>query len=200
MTETKLLLGTNNSGKVRELVVLLKGVPFTVTTPQIEGITLEVDETGTTFDENATIKARAFAAASGLPVLADDSGLEVYALGCEPGVLSARYAGPGASDNDRVHYLLSKLEGVEWGRRGARFRSVIALAEPSGTIKLFEGTCEGIIALKPEGDSGFGYDPVFYIPSLGKLMAELSIDEKNSMSHRGVAARKAVQYLNGMSG
>ena len=200
MSVTKLLLGTNNSGKARELFVLLEGIPFAVTTPQAEGIVLEVDETGTTFEENAVIKAMAFAAASGLTVLADDSGLEVDALGGEPGVLSARYAGPDASDEDRVHYLLSKMQGIEWNKRGARFRSVIAVAEPSGTVRLFEGTCEGIIALNPKGGGGFGYDPVFYIPFLGKLMAELSMDEKNSMSHRGGAARNAVEYLKGVAG
>ena len=183
--------------------MLLEGVPFTVTTPREEGIALDVEETGTTFEENAAIKARAFAAASGLMALADDSGLEVDALGGEPGVMSARYAGSNASDEDRVRYLLSKLEGIEWNRRGARFRSVIAVAQPAQTeeaielfaLETFEGTCEGVIALSPKGAGGFGYDPVFYIPSLRKLMAELTMEEKNSISHRGSAARKAVEYL-----
>jgi XTP/dITP diphosphohydrolase len=185
------------------LAVLLEGVPFTVTTPREEGIALDVEETGTTFEENAAIKARAFAAASGLMALADDSGLEVDALGGEPGVMSARYAGSNASDEDRVRYLLSKLEGIEWNRRGARFRSVIAVAQPAQTeeaielfaLETFEGTCEGVIALSPKGAGGFGYDPVFYIPSLRKLMAELTMEEKNSISHRGSAARKAEEYL-----
>ena len=178
--------------------MLLEGVPFIITTPQEESIVLEVEETRTTFEGNAALKARAFATASGLLALADDSGLEVDALGGEPGVMSARYAGLKASDEDRVRYLLSKLEGIEWNRRGACFRSVIAVAQPAqleGTIELFEGTCEGVIALNPKGTGGFGYDPVFYLPSLGKLMAELSMEEKNSISHRGSAARKTVEYL-----
>ena len=194
-SRSKLLLATNNLGKARELAVLLQGASFTITTPQEEGMVLEVEETGTTFEANAAIKAEAFAKASGLMALADDSGLEVDVLGGEPGVMSARYADPDASDEDRVRYLLSKLEGIKWNMRGARFRSVIAVAEPEGTIELFEGTCEGMIALSPRGAGGFGYDPVFYVPSLGKLMAELTMEEKNSISHRGSAARKAVEYL-----
>ncbi|MDP6102411.1 MAG: RdgB/HAM1 family non-canonical purine NTP pyrophosphatase [Dehalococcoidia bacterium] len=195
MSRPKLLLATNNAGKARELVVLLDGVPFIVTTPQEEGIVLDVEETGTIFEENAALKSRAFASVSGLLSLADDSGLEVDALGGEPGVMSARYAGPEASDEDRVRHLLSKLEGIEWNSRGARFRSVIAISGPAGTVELFEGVCEGVIALSPKGAGGFGYDPVFYVSSLGKLMAELTMEEKNSISHRGSAARKAVEYL-----
>ena len=196
MNTPKLLLATNNRGKVRELTVLLDGIPFEITTPLNEGIVLDVEETGATFEENAAIKARAFADTSGLLALADDSGLEVDALGGEPGVMSARYAGPGASDQDRVRYLLSKLEGIECNMRGARFRSVIAVAEPNGgVVRLFEGKCEGLIAFSPQGTDGFGYDPVFYLPSLGKALGELSMEAKNSVSHRGDAARKAVEYL-----
>ena len=196
MNRPKLLLATNNPGKVSELALLLEGAPFTIVAPAEEGIALEVEETGDTFQENAALKARAFAEAAGLLSVADDSGLEVDALGGEPGVRSARYAGPQASDADRVQYLLSKLEGIEWNRRGARFRSVIAVAAPGGEVRLFEGVCEGSIALCPRGTGGFGYDPVFYVPSLGKLMAEMSMEEKNGISHRGQAARKAVEYLN----
>ena len=195
MNRPKLLLATNNPGKLRELALLLEGAPFTIVAPAEEGIALEVEETGDTFQENAALKARAFAEAAGLLSVADDSGLEVDALGGEPGVRSARYAGPQASDADRVQYLLSKLEGIEWNRRGARFRSVIAVAVPGGEVRLFEGACEGAIVLRPRGTGGFGYDPVFYVPSLGKLMAELSMEEKNGISHRGQAARKAVEYL-----
>ncbi|MBI4282323.1 MAG: XTP/dITP diphosphatase [Chloroflexi bacterium] len=192
---SKLLIATRNSGKARELAMLLQGVPFTLTTLQEEGIALEVEETGATFEENAALKARAFATASGLLTLADDSGLEVDALGGEPGVLSARYAGPHASDEERVRYLLSKLEGIPWDKRRARFRSVVAVAEPTGAVNLFEGACEGVVALDPRGTGGFGYDPVFYMPSLGRVMAELTPEEKNSASHRGRAARKAMEYL-----
>ena len=161
---TKLLLATNNAGKIRELDALLQGTPFVVATPESEGIDLDVEETGTTFEENATLKAEAFARASGLCAMADDSGLEVDALGGEPGVYSARYAGPEATDEERVRYLLSKLVDIEWEKRSARFRSVVALAHPDGEVQLFEGACEGMVAYEPRGDKGFGYDPIFYIP------------------------------------
>ena len=192
---SKLLLATNNPGKIQELAALLRGAPFVVTTPQAEGIALDVEETGATFEDNAALKARAFAQASSLCALADDSGLEVDALGGEPGVISARYAGPDATDEDRVRYLLSKLEDIEWDKRRARFRSVVALADPEGGVRLFEGVCEGVIAFEPHGAKGFGYDPIFYIPTLGRHMAELDMDEKNSVSHRGMAARMALDYL-----
>ena len=195
MNRPRILLATNNAGKVRELVVLLAGTPFAVATPSDEGIDLDVEETGDTFEENAVLKARAFAEASGLLSIADDSGLEVDALDGEPGVRSARYAGPDATDEDRVRYLLSKLEGVEWKERGARFRSVVALAHPNGEVKLFEGACEGMVAFEPQGDKGFGYDPIFYIPGLGRHMAELELEEKNRMSHRGKAVSKAADFL-----
>ena len=197
MTVPKLLLATNNPGKARELAALLQGLPFAITTPQEEGFALEVEETGATFEENAVLKATAFARASGLLALADDSGLEVDALGGEPGVLSARYAGLEATDEERIRYLLGKLEGIEWSRRDARFRSIIALADPEGDAQLFEGVCEGVIAFEPNGAGGFGYDPVFYVPVLGKHMAELGLAGKNRISHRGQAARKAVEYLMG---
>lgn len=195
MNSPRILLATNNAGKVRELLVLLAGMPFAVATPSDEGIALDVEETGDTFEENAVLKARAFAEASGLLSIADDSGLEVDALGGEPGVRSARYAGSEASDEDRVRYLLGKLEGVEWKERGARFRSVVALAYPGGETRLFEGACEGMVAFEPRGEKGFGYDPIFYIPSLDKHMAELELEEKNRMSHRGQATRKAAEFL-----
>ena len=197
MSSPRILLATNNAGKVRELAVLLAGTPFAVATPRDEGIALDVEETGDTFEENAVLKARAFAEASGLLSIADDSGLEVDALGGEPGVRSARYAGPEASDEDRVRYLLGNLEGVEWEERSARFRSVVALAYPGGEVRLFEGACEGMVAFEPRGDKGFGYDPIFYIPSLDRHMAELELEEKNLMSHRGQATRKAAEFLGG---
>lgn len=197
--KSKLLLATNNLGKAQELTALLGGVPFIITTPREEGIALDVEETGATFGENAALKARAFAIASGLLTMADDSGLEVDALCGAPGVLSARYAGPEASDEDRMRYLLSKLKLVKWDRRGARFRTVISVAWPAGAVELFDGTCEGMIALEPLGVQGFGYDPVFYIPFLNKVMAELSLEEKNGISHRGIAVRKAVEYLDGVA-
>jgi XTP/dITP diphosphohydrolase len=123
--------------------------------------------------------------------LADDSGLEVDALGGKPGVLSARYAGKNASDTDRINHLLSQLKKVPWEERQARFRCVIAIAMPDGQVELFSGECQGIITLEPKGEEGFGYDPIFYLPQLSKTMAELPLEVKNRVSHRGKAAAKA---------
>lgn len=157
----KLLLATNNTGKVHEYQSLLTGIPWELTTPKQQGIQLEVEETGSSFEENARLKALAFARASGLLTLADDSGLEVDALNGEPGIRSSRYAGEGASDADRVNFLLNKLKDVPEEKRTARFRCVIALAWPDGRIEYFTGTCEGSITFTPKGEEGFGYDPVF---------------------------------------
>ncbi len=191
----KLLLATNNEGKAREYRSLLEGVPFELVTPAEVGISTEVAEVGKSFEENARLKATTLAAESGLLSLADDSGLEVEALGGEPGMLSARYAGEGASDEDRVSYLLTKLEGVPQERRTARFRCVIAIATPEGDVELCSGECDGVIAFAPRGEGGFGYDPIFYLPEMGKTMAELSPETKNRVSHRGRAAEKARQLL-----
>jgi XTP/dITP diphosphohydrolase len=195
----KLLLATNNKGKVREYRDLLEGLPFELVTPAQEKINLEVEETGTTFEENAGLKARAFAAASGLFSLADDSGLEVDALNGEPGIRSSRYAGPGARDADRVKFLLKKLTGVPMEKRTAQFRCVIALAEPDGSIQFCRGECRGLISFEPKGSNGFGYDPVFYFPELKKTMAELPDTMKNRISHRARAAREAYRLLNRMN-
>ena len=191
----KLLLGTNNQGKVREYRMLLQSLPFTLVTPTEEGITATVSEIGESLEENARLKAVTLAAQSQLLTLADDSGLEVDALGGEPGRLSARYAGEGASDEDRINYLLARLEGVPWPERSARFRCIIAVATPSGIVELCSGECQGLIAFEPRGEEGFGYDPVFYLPELDKTMAELPPEIKNQVSHRGQAARKVYQLL-----
>jgi XTP/dITP diphosphohydrolase len=191
----KLLLATNNQGKVREYKSLLKDIPLELVTLAEQGITTVVDEVGDSLEENARLKAKVLAAESRLIALADDSGLEVDALGGEPGRLSARYAGENASDSDRVNYLLSRLENIPWQKRTARFRCVIAIAEPDGEAELCSGECRGIIALKPRGKKGFGYDPVFYLPELDKTMAELPLEVKNRVSHRGQAARKVRQLL-----
>jgi len=195
LSSGRLLLATNNKAKVREYCVLLEGIPFEITTPAGLGITLDVDESGETFEENASLKAKACASISDLLALADDSGLEVDALGGEPGVLSARYAGEGASDRERIEYLLSKLDNVPWEQRVARFRCVIAIASPNGEVTLCQGECPGIIALEPRGEGGFGYDPVFYLPQLDKTMAQLSMEQKNEVSHRGKTARAARNIL-----
>ncbi len=191
----KLLIATNNPGKVKEYEDLLASLPLVLTDLSQEGLDLEIEETGKSFAENARLKALAYAQASGLLTLADDSGLEVDTLGGEPGVRTARYAGEGASDEDRYRLLLSRLEGVPWEERTARFRCVIALAEPEGEVYLTEGTCEGIIAFKPRGEHGFGYDPVFYLPQYSRTMAELAPEEKNRISHRARAAQGAWKIL-----
>jgi XTP/dITP diphosphohydrolase len=147
----------------------------------------DVEETGTTFEENARIKAEAALAHTGLPGLGDDSGLEVFALDGRPGVYSARYAGEKANDLDNIALLLSELRGVPERRRGARFRCVLALAWPGEPVRTFEGVCRGRILEAMRGERGFGYDPVFFVPSLGRSMAELPLDEKNRLSHRGRA-------------
>ena len=193
----RLLLGTNNQAKVREYRILLEGIPCEVVTPAEVGLNLDIDESGTTFEENASLKAVAYSSMSSLTTLADDSGLEVDALNGEPGVLSARYAGEGASDKQRIEYLLAKMAGIPWEDRDARFRCVIAIASPDGEVTLCQGECPGVIALEPRGEGGFGYDPVFYLPQLGKTMAELSMAEKNEVSHRGKAAKEARRLLIG---
>ena len=191
----KLLLATNNKGKVREYKQLLKDLPFELVSPAELGINTEVDEVGGSLEENARLKATILARESRLLVLADDSGLEVDALGGEPGRLSARYAGEGASDRDRVNYLLAKLKDVPGEKRSARFRCVIVIATPDGAVELCSGECHGFITLEPRGEEGFGYDPIFYFPQLDKTMAELPLEIKNQVSHRGQAARQAVQLL-----
>jgi XTP/dITP diphosphohydrolase len=193
-------LATDNPGKVREYFLLLKGLPFILVTPDKKGGKVVISESDTSLEENAALKAKTYAQASNLLTLADDSGLEVDALAGEPGVLSARYAGEGASDRERMEFLLKKLSAVPWQKRGARFRCVIAIATPEGKMELCHGECKGIIAHQPKGENGFGYDPVFYLPELGKTMAELPLEQKNKISHRGKAAQKARQILNQLSG
>lgn len=185
----KLLVATHNPGKVREYRRLLEGLPLELTWPGELGLDLRVDETGETFEENARLKALAYARASGLWTLADDSGLEVDALGGAPGVRSARYAGPEATDEDRYRLLLRRMASVPDDQRQARFRCVIAVASPGGEVWTAEGTVEGVIAREPRGSHGFGYDPVFYMPALGCTMAQLPEEEKNRISHRARAAQ-----------
>jgi XTP/dITP diphosphohydrolase len=194
----KLLIATRNAGKAREYQRLLADLPLEITWPELEKVEIMVEETGATMAENAALKARAYATASGLLTWADDSGLEVDALAGEPGVRSARYAGPDASDEERCRRLLCQMENIPWEKRTARFRCVVAIAEPEGTLHFAEGVCEGIIALEPKGQGGFGYDPIFYLPDRGRTMAELSLEEKNQISHRAraaLAARAILQTL-----
>ena len=196
----KLLLATNNKGKVREYRHLLHDLPYELVTLAEQNITTVVAETGQSLEDNAQLKATALAKESRLITLADDSGLEVDALGGEPGLLSARYAGEDASDKERVRYLLGRLEGVPWEKRKARFRCVIALAKPDGQVELCQGERRGYITFAPKGEQGFGYDPVFYLPELDKTMAELSLEIKNQVSHRGQAARQVQQKLERLTG
>ena len=191
----KLLLATGNQAKLKELRNLLHDLPYELVTLPEAGIRVKVDESGNSLEENASLKATIFASKSQLLTLADDSGLEVDALGGQPGVRSARYAGKNASDSERVDYLLSRLEGVPWEKRSAHFRCVIAVCTPDGQVEFGSGDCRGIITLKPRGEQGFGYDPVFYLPEMGKTMAELPPEVKNQLSHRGKAARKAYRVL-----
>ena len=194
-TAGRLLVATHNPGKLREFDTLLSGCPFELVSLADVGIVEDVPETGSTFEENATIKAEFYSAKSGMLTLAEDSGLEVDALGGEPGIYSSRYAGPRATDEGRNRFLLHKLAGVHEGTWSARYRSVIALAVPGGPVRLHAGECTGRIVDTPRGDNGFGYDPIFLAPDYGKTMAELSPAEKDRISHRGAAARKALEDL-----
>jgi XTP/dITP diphosphohydrolase len=192
---SKLLLATNNRAKVEEYKRLLLGISYTIVNLADVGIETIVDETGATFEENAALKAKIYANLSKLLTMADDSGLEVDVLGGQPGVLSARYAGEKATDKERIDFLLAKLRDTPWEKRTARFKCIIAIASSEEEVELFTGECQGIIAFKPSGEKGFGYDPIFYLPRLGKTMAELSMDEKNEISHRGQAVIKARRIL-----
>ena len=191
----KLLLATNNPGKVREFRELLAECGWEIVAPADVGIALEVEETGTTYEENALLKAEAFSQASGMAALADDSGLEVDALGGAPGVYSARYAGRDTTHRDKIEVLLHTLRDVPDDRRTARFRAVIVVALPDGRRFTSEGVCEGRIAYAPRGDGGFGYDPIFLVTGGPRTMAEISADEKNRISHRARAAAAMCEIL-----
>jgi len=196
----RLLLATNNEGKLREYRSLLNGLGYQLVSPKELGITTKVAETGSTMAENAILKATAFASESNLLTLADDSGLEVDALGGQPGVLSARYAGENTSQQELINHLLSRLKDVPEEKRGARFRCVIAIATPSGEVKTCSGECPGFITFKASGSHGFGYDPIFYLPQLKRTMAQLTMAEKNGISHRARAAARARKLLESISG
>ena len=191
----QLLIATNNPGKQMEIRSLLKDSTIESVTPAETGLDLDIVEDGTTYKENAAKKAAAFARLSGLVSLADDSGLEVDVLGGAPGLYSARYAPqPNATDADRRVYLLKQLKThpKPWI---ARFRCVIAIASPQHHMRYFEGICPGAIIPDERGQNGFGYDPIFLITSIGSTMAELSMEEKNRLSHRALAVLKAKPTL-----
>ena len=193
-----ILIATNNKGKVAEIKALLEGHSMVLLTPADLGISLDVAEDGQTYAENAAKKAAAFAQASGMIALADDSGLEVDALGGQPGLHSHRFCPiPNASDHDRRKYLLERL-GNQTRPWTARFRATVAIAFTPENIKLATGQCEGEIIPEERGDNGFGYDPIFFIPELGRTMAELGMNEKNRLSHRARAIRNAIPILKGV--
>lgn len=190
-----LLLATSNRGKALELAEILRDVPFDLVSLEDVSILHAVEETGLTFEENAVLKARAYASFSGLIALADDSGLEVDALDGRPGVTSARYGSPDLSDEGRVQLLLHELVDIPWEQRTARFKCVIAISTPLGEVDTVEGVMEGVIQYCADGNNGFGYDPIFYLPDKGCTTAQLSMKEKNLLSHRGLAARAAAKIL-----
>lgn len=191
----QLLIATHNHGKLREYQELLAGLPLELLTLNDVGIRDDVAETGSTLAENARLKAETYARMSGLLTLADDSGLEVDALGGAPGVYSKRYAGAGVTDAARNAFLLAKLQDVPRAERRARFRCALALADAEGNLWTSEGTCEGEIAFEPRGTHGFGYDPIFILREGGLRMAELPSAEKNRHSHRAHAALGARRIL-----
>lgn len=195
----QLLIATHNRGKLREYQEILDGLPLELVTLDEVGIRDDVPETGATLQANALLKAATYAKQSGLLALADDSGLEVDALGGEPGVYSKRYAGAEKSDAERNAYLLEKMRGVPKEKRAARFRCVIVIANPQGQTWTSEGICEGEIAFAPRGTKGFGYDPIFIVQGSEKHLAEFSAAEKNKISHRGRAAAKAYLQLQNLA-
>ena len=193
----KFVLATHNPGKLREMSAILGELGVEVVSPADVGITVDVEETGTTFAENAMLKAKAICAAAGLPAIADDSGLCVDALNGGPGVYSARYGGEGLDDKGRYMLLLNSMRGQT--TRKAHFACAIACAFPNGDELTAQGQCDGAIAFAPMGEGGFGYDPVFLVPEKGKTFGQLTAEEKSAISHRGKAlasfSEKLATYL-----
>jgi XTP/dITP diphosphohydrolase len=196
----RLLIATNNPGKLDEIKALLEGLDLTILTPSDLGLVIDVTEDGQTYAENAGRKATAFAKASGMISLGDDSGLEVDGLNGMPGLHSHRFSPIlNSSDADRRKYLLGQLVNIPrpWT---ARFRATVAIALTSGEISITEGQCEGEIIPEERGHNGFGYDPIFFIPDLGRTMAELDMREKNRLSHRARAIQNAIPMLKAIFG
>lgn len=191
----EIVLATRNRGKIRELRALLSGLPVRVLTLDDYPEVPVLPETGETFEANATSKATFVAGLTGRIALADDSGLEVDALGGAPGVHSATFLGPDATAADRNAWVLERLRGVTEGARTARFRAVVAVATPDGAVRTFEGICEGLIAGAPRGAGGFGYDPIFFVRAFGRTMAELQPESKNAISHRARAFWAARDHI-----
>jgi non-canonical purine NTP pyrophosphatase, rdgB/HAM1 family len=183
----KIVFATTNEGKVKEIKEILKDFPIEVVSMKEMGITADIEENGATFEENSLIKARALVKLTGLPALADDSGLEVDYLNGEPGIYSARYLGRDTDYDYKNNYIIDKLSGAKGEERSARFVCVISLVLPDGREFVERGVVEGLIGYEQKGENGFGYDPIFYLPEYGKTSAELPPEEKNRISHRGKA-------------
>lgn len=194
MSKKRLVFATGNQGKVNEFRQML-GEEYEICSMKELGVDVDIVEDGSTFEENAVIKARAVMEATGEMVLADDSGFEVDALGGEPGIYSARYMGEDTPYSVKNAELLRRCEGVPDEKRDARFVCVIACAYPDGAVDTVTGVIEGKLAYEPKGENGFGYDPIFYLPDRGCTTGELEPEEKNAISHRGIAIRKMVALL-----
>ena len=195
---TKIILASNNQNKVAEVKEILKDKNVEIVSLKEAGIDVDVEENGTTFEENALIKARAVCKLTGSVTMADDSGLEVDYLDKQPGVYSARFMGHDTSYDIKNKAIIDKLEGVEGDARSARFVAAIAVVFPDGKEIVTRGTMEGLIAREPAGDNGFGYDPIVYLPEYGMTSAQLLPDEKNKISHRGKALKKMAEELKGI--
>ena len=192
----KLLIATTNIHKIQEFTSIFVNLPYMITNPEIEKINLKVDENGVSFSENALIKAKSYCKSSQMISMADDSGLEIDALGGRPGIYSARYGGTKLNDKDRVKLILKQMSEVPKQKRQARFRCAIAIAWPNGKTLVREGTLEGMIEFTQKGCNGFGYDPIFYLPKYDKTVAELDPKQKNNISHRATAGKKILLHLN----
>lgn len=191
----KIILASNNKNKIVELKQILFPLGYEIISQSEAGVNIEVEESGTTFEENSMIKAKAIYEISKMPVIADDSGLEVDYLGKAPGVYSHRYAGENATDKDRCKKILNELDGVSDEKRTARFVCVISYIDSNGNVSVMRGECEGFIGKEMKGDNGFGYDPIFMIGD--RSFAEISSEEKNTISHRANALKKLTEKLKG---
>ena len=186
----RIIFATGNAGKMKEIREILSDLPYEVVSMKVAGVTADIIEDGTTFEENAMIKAKTIAELTGEIAMADDSGLEVDYLDKAPGIYSARFLGEDTSYDTKNKYLIDQLEGVEGDDRSARFVCAIACVWPDGKSRVCRATIEGELAKEPAGENGFGYDPIFYVPQFGKTTAELSMEEKNEISHRAKALRE----------
>ena len=191
----RIIFATGNAGKMKEIREILSDLPYEVVSMKEAGVTADIVEDGTTFEENAMIKAKTIAELTGEIAMADDSGLEVDYLDKAPGIYSARFLGEDTSYDIKNKYLIDQLEGVEGDDRSARFVCAIACVWPDGRSKVCRATIEGVLAKEPAGENGFGYDPIFYVPQYGKTTAELSMEEKNEISHRAKALREMKKEL-----